>query len=294
MSLMQLAGPAGLFMLMMIVGLELTPADFRRVLRDPRAVIGGTLGQILMLPLMTWAVVGALDVNPVFGAGAILVAVSPGAGMSNILTAFARANIALSVTLTAVSSVLAVVTLPFVASIGMEVFLGEAADVEVPVLTLVAQLIAALLVPISLGMGLRARSPELAKRIAPTLQRITFGAIIVFVALGIAFAPEEQLSFDGTERALVAAAVWTLAAMAIGWGIALALRLDASDRFTFLIEFSARNIAVASIVAMSGLGRIDLTLFSGVYAATGYPLAAIAVVVRRRAQARARAADVAG
>ena len=83
--------------------------------------------------------------------------------------------------------------------------------------------------------------------------------------------------------AFVAAGVWTLAAMAIGWGTAFALRLPAEDRFTFLIEFSARNIAVATIVAMSGLGRFDLTFFSGVYIAIGYPLAGAAVWLRRRA-----------
>ena len=82
--------------------------------------------------------------------------------------------------------------------------------------------------------------------------------------------------------ALLAAGVWTLSAMAIGWGVAGLLRLPADDRFTFLIEFSARNIAVATIVAMSGLGRIDLSFFSGVYAMVGYPLTATAVLLRRR------------
>jgi hypothetical protein len=70
--------------------------------------------------------------------------------------------------------------------------------------------------------------------------------------------------------------------MAIGWGVARALGLGPVDRFTFLIEFSARNVAVASIVALSGLDRLDLTFFGGVYVAIGYPLAAAAVVWRRR------------
>ena len=78
------------------------------MLASPRAVVVGTLGQILLLPAMTWAVVWALGVSPVFGASAILVAVSPEPSMSNIFAALARANVAFSVTLTAVASVLAI------------------------------------------------------------------------------------------------------------------------------------------------------------------------------------------
>ena len=76
--------------------------------------------------------------------------------------------------------------------------------------------------------------------------------------------------------------VWTLFAMAIGWGVASALGLAAADRFTFLIEFSARNIALAFIVAVSSLGRLDLGVFSGAYSMTGFPLVIAAAVVRGR------------
>ena len=108
------------------------------------------------------------------------------------------------------------------------------------------------------------------------------GVLVLVVVVSIAFADEEQLEYDVEPVAFIAAGVWTLAAMLIGWTIATLLRLSASDRFTFLIEFSARNIAVASIVAMSGLGRVDLTFFSGIYFSVGYPLAGAAVLWRRR------------
>ena len=164
----------------------------------------------------------------------------------------------------------------------MHVFLDDAQPVEVPVASLIGQLAVSLLLPLTLGMVLRARNPERADRLAPRLQRITLVVIGLVVGLGIAFAPEEQVNFEGGGVAVVAAVVWTLAAMAIGWGTATALRLPSEDRFTFLIEFSARNIAVASIVAMSGLGRVDLTFFSGIYFSVGYPLAGAAVLWRRR------------
>jgi BASS family bile acid:Na+ symporter len=282
MTLTEIGGPLVLFLLMTVVGLELSPGDFRRVLAAPRALIGGTLAQWILLPLMTWLVVQALGVNPVFGAGAILVAVSPGAGISNVLTALARANTALSVTLTATASAFAVVTLPTLASLGMRVFLDDAGAVDVPVGLLVFQLSFSLLLPIGIGMVVRARSPWLAARLAPRLQRVTLVVIGVVVAFGIALAPEEQREFEGSGVALVAAGVWTLSAMAIGFATATLLRLTPADRFTFVIEFSARNVAVASIVALSGLGRVDLSFFSGVYAVVGYPLVVGAALWRRR------------
>jgi BASS family bile acid:Na+ symporter len=230
-------------------------------------------------------------VNPVFCAGAVLVAVAPGAGASNILVALARANTALSVSLTATASAFAVVTLPLLASLAIEVFLGEAVAVDVPVGMLIAQLSLSLLLPIGLGMWLRARNPWRAAELAPRIQKVTMVVIGIVIGIGFAFAPEEQVNFEGSGRAFIAAGVWTLVAMAIGWGTAALLRLPDEDRFTFLIEFSARNIAVAAIVALSGLGRLDLSFFGGVYFAIGYPLAFLAAWLHRRRALRDEAAS---
>lgn len=282
MSDFQLVGPLVLFCLMMIVGLELTPADFRRVAEAPRAVVGGTLGQIVLLPLMTWGLVLWLDLPPVFGAGAVLVAVSPGAGISNILTALAGANIALSVTLTAIASILSVVTLPTIAALGMRLFLPETDSVSVPVVMLIGQLTVSLLLPIGLGMWIRLRWTELAFRHVRNLQRGALIAIALLITLAIVFGDGPELAFEDAQAGILGAVGWTFFAMAIGWCVALALRLSPDDRFTFLIEFSARNIAVATIVALSGLERLDLTLFAGAYVATGYPLCTLAVLLRRR------------
>jgi BASS family bile acid:Na+ symporter len=180
--------------------------------------------------------------------------------------------------------VLAVVTLPTIAAFGMRFYLGGEVAVELPVLLLFGQLAVALLLPIGLGMALRARRPALVERYRRRLQR---GAIVAIVILtGAAMLSGggggSPLTFADAEAGLLAAAVWTLAAMAIGWAVAAALRLDAADRFTLLIEFSTRNVAVAAIVAISSLKRLDLALFSAAYVALGYPLIFAAVAWRRR------------
>lgn len=283
MSPIQLVGPIALFLLMLLVGLELTLADFRRVFRTPRAVVGGTLGQWILLPLMTWALVSALDLSPVYGAGAILLAVSPGAGMSNIATSFARANVALSVSLTAMASAFAVVTLPLLSASGMRLFLGDADGVHVPVGHLMRDLFASLLMPIAIGMWLRSRNPERVDRLVPRIQRLVFLAIGILTGIAIGLSPSETPdAFDGAGMAALGAGLWTLCAGTIGWLLGTALRLPDDDRFTFAIEFSARNLAVAAIVAMAGLERVDLTLFSMLYGAIGYPMIIGAVLIRRR------------
>lgn len=278
----QWVGPLILILLMVSVGLELSLADFRRIAQAPRAVIVGTLGQIALLPLLTWAIVVLLDVPPVFAAGAIIVAVSPGAGVSNILVAAARANVALSVTLTAFASVLCVVTLPTIAALGMRYFLGQAVDIEVPVVHLIGQLFATLLVPIGVGMLWRARRPGFVGRHRERLQRGALTAIVVLMVLGGIFADVGDFTYRDAGAGVLAALLWTVLAMAIGWGLAAVLGLPSDDRFTYLIEFSTRNVGVAAIVAMSGLGRLDLALFIGAYVAIAYPLAAAVVVLRRR------------
>lgn len=278
----QIVGPIILFLLMSLVGLDLTLEDFRRVGKKPSAVVAGTASQLICLPLMTWGIVWAFGLEPAFGAGAVLVAVSPGAGLSNIMASMARANAALSVTLTAVASLLTVVTLPTFASFGTRVFLGESSDVEIPVGSLIGQLVFMLLVPITLGMVTRARRPDLANRMTPWIQRVTLAFMVLAVAALTYFAEEEQRTVGTAPIAFAAAAAWTVSAMAIGWTTARAIGLDAADRFTFLIEFGARNIAVSGIVALSGLGRLDLTYFSGAYMVVGYPMVACLALWRRR------------
>lgn len=278
----QLIGPVILFLLMMVVGLQLVPADFRRVLASPRAVVGGTLGQWLLLPLMTWGLVSALGLSPVFAAGAVLLAATPGAGMSNVMAAVSGANVALSVTLTAVSSLLAVVTLPALAAFGISFFIGDSVDVDVPVLNIVGQLVSFLAVPIGLGMWLRARRPESAQRYVSVANRVAVVAVLVLTALGIA--GNENPLPAGSEFlwALFAAFAWTLCAGGIGFGVGSFLGLDANDRFTFAIEFSARNLALTFIIAVASLGRLDLGFFTAAYSMTGFPLVILLAVARGR------------
>ena len=285
----QWLGPLVLFLLMVLVGLELTLADFRRVASSPRAVIGGVLAQIALLPLLSLAIAKLFALTPVLAAGAILIAVAPSAGITTLLAVLARANVALAVTLTALASVLCTVTLPTIAAFGLRALLGESVAIDVPVAALIAQLALSLLLPIAIGMTIRARRPEFVAQHLRRIQRAVMAAIGALIALAVPFFDAKEagaLSFADARAGLVAAVAWAVAALGLGWAVARALALPADDRFALVLAFTTRNVAVAAIVAMSGLGRLDLALWSGIHWITAYPIAAAVALARRRMKRR--------
>jgi len=283
-DLEKLAGPLILAPLMFVVGLQLTVADFRRVLAQPRSVLGGTLGQLILLPLMTLAVIHLFTVSPWLAAGALLVSATPGAGMSNIMAAVSGANVALSVTLTAFTSVLSILTIPLSLALASALFLGDTLNVDVPLRGITLQLLLFLAVPISLGMYVRARHPETALRYVSRANRFALIAIVVLTVLGALTSDIEIPQGVDVGWAVATAAVWTLCAMAIGYGLASALHLPNNDRFTYLIEFGARNMALAVVVAVTSVEGVELVLFPLIYGIVGTPLVLLLAIVRGRRQ----------
>jgi len=269
-----------LFAMMSVVGLELTVADFRRAARHPKVIVWGTLAQLSIVPLGTAALLLIYPLAGHIAAGMVLIAAAPGGGISNVFTYLAGANTALSVILTAVASLAAVVSFPVLSSIGIQLLLGEQIAVEVPIAPLIGQLVILVLLPIGFGMVVRDRRPGLAGRYATPLRRLTFVAIIGLLVIAMA-SDRSGLAADVT-HGLIAALIWTLMAMGLGWGLARVAGLNRDDAFTFLIEFSVKNVGFAAIVALAVLNRPDLAVFFGSYVLIGYPLAALFAMAYRK------------
>jgi BASS family bile acid:Na+ symporter len=277
----QLAAAPLLFFMMGVVGLELTIDDFRRVARSPRAILIGTAGQLILLPLMTWGLIALLDPSPLAAGGLVLVLAAPGGGISNVFTMLAGANIALSVTLTAVASVLAVVTMPAISSFAFSHVLGEGALIEVPMAPMVGQLAALVLLPIAIGMAIRARFPDGAARLGPRLRQAVLAGAVLVIVLGVGGGSSDILSEMAGGLGL--ALLWSVLALALGYGVGLATGLEETDAFTLAIEFAVKNVALSALVAMAALARPELAIFTGAYVAMGYPLAvALSLLHRRR------------
>jgi BASS family bile acid:Na+ symporter len=279
-SLLNIVAAFVLFTMMTVVGLELTAADFRRVVAMPRAIAAGTLAQLTVLPVCSGLLLLVYPLPPNIAAGVVLIAASPGGGISNVFCYLAGANTALSVTLTGIASLAAVITLPVLAALGIEWIIGERLAVEVPITALIGQLVFLVLLPISLGMFIRNRAAQTALRYAAPLRRLTLAAIVLLIVIAIA---SDTTGLAGqVVDGLLVSLIWTAMAMGIGWAIARLVGLAPADAFTFLIEFAVKNVGLAAIIALAVLDRPDLAVFFGAYVLVGYPLAVLASMAWRR------------
>src|SRR4051812_18383920 len=150
--------PAALALIMVVLGLSLTPDDFRRVATRPRGVLLGLANLVVIAPLLAFAVAELFALEPVFAVGLVLLGASPGGTLANLLTHLARGDTALSVSMTALSSVAAVITVPVYLGLAVAHF-GAPVDDDVQVAGVVAPVFAITIVPLAIGMAVRARRP---------------------------------------------------------------------------------------------------------------------------------------
>ncbi len=276
--------PFAVALLMWVVGLELSPRDFRRLAERPGTVAAATVGQIVALPLIAGVAIVTLRPAESIVAGLILIAAAPGAPISNLLVYLARGGIALSVTLTAITNTIGVLTYPLLAAVGFQLYIGERTELEIPVGTMIAQLALLVLLPIAVGMAVRARRPGFVERHRTSLKR----ASMFVVAAIVAFIVYDQGAAFATQLVSAAwfSAFLTVSAMAIGFATGWLLGTPFPDRVTLLVQFSARNTALAIVIAATTLGRLDYAMFIVAYFVVqmGITAAVLALLVAGRGE----------
>ena len=278
--LVELFIPLLIFIMMLVVGLELTLDDFRRVQHFPRIVLVGVVGQVLLLPTIAIAVIWALEPTPVVIAGIILVAACPGGAISNYYVYMARANIALSVTLTAVSTVIGFVTLPLVVTAGFWLLLKKGESIDVPVGLMIGQLVLLLLLPTVAGMWVKHLWPQSVARRINLLRRFSVLALALII-LFVLWEQAENLASLFKELVL-SASIYTLLTMAAGWGVGNILKINPADRFTLMVEFSVRNMGIVTVVGATLLHNTALLVFAAAFFLIQIPFLLIAIYLQRR------------
>ena len=255
--------PALVIFTMTVVGLELTVADFRRVLAFPLLALAALASQIVVLPLIAGLLIKALDPDPGVAGGLILVAVCPIAAISNYYALLARANVALAVTLTAVSSVLALATTPLLAALGFELLLGPTSAIHFPVAKGILQIAIGLVLPIALGMSIRRFAPEWTRRRHVTLVRASLVALAVLVIYVLV--DQAGVIARGLTQLVYMALLFTAASLGVGYGLGYLLRQQLAERASVTIGFGIRNIGAALMIGATVLGRLDLVAFGAVF-----------------------------
>lgn len=239
-----------LTMLMFDLGLTLKVSDFSLFVRRPKALLAGLVGQVLLLPLIAWAVGYLFALPPLFFIGIMLVACSPGGSSSNVFSMLANGDVALSVSLTACSSIITLFTIPLIME-WTTVGVGEAAGVTLPVGNLLIQNIVLMAVPIIIGLILAKYKPSSAHKIHSLLKRLAFPALIL---LATVFFIQHRDTIIREFPALGASmSVLIITAMSAGALLAWALHLSRRERRTIVIEVGMQNAAQAITVACSPL-----------------------------------------
>jgi len=255
--------PVALAVIMTSLGLSLTTGDFRRVFAYPRGVGIGMLNLALISPALAFGIAELLDLAPALAVGLVLLGASPGGTMANMLTHLARGDTALSITMTAVSSVAAVITVPLFLELATTHFDATEFNEDVNMFGVVARVLLITVIPLSIGMYLRSRSPERVTELEPRVKRIAM-VLFVGVVIGAVIAEHDRV-VDNIDDVALAAIILNLAAMTVSFSIARVARLDDRQSTAIAIELGIHNAALA--IAIGGTISTVLTIPAAVYSA---------------------------
>ncbi|MCG2633718.1 MAG: bile acid:sodium symporter family protein [Gammaproteobacteria bacterium] len=265
---MSSALPVFLFVLMLGMGLTLAPADFKRVALYPKAAAVGLTGQILLLPLCAFLLAASLPLRPEIAMGVMILAVCPGGILSNLITHLARGEVALSVTLTCISSLATVITMPLLLNGSLTYFMGQSSSVELPLLQTAQRIMLITALPIAIGMGIRAVMPGFASRVEPVLRFL--GWLFLPLMIYLIWSKEQGRLSTYLAQAGVVTLALSLITLAIGVTGGLLARLQRKQVLTLGIEVGAQNALLGGTVALSPalLNNATMAVVPTIYGST--------------------------
>jgi bile acid:Na+ symporter, BASS family len=282
--IVKIALPLILAFIMFSLGLGLKPADFARVLKFPKAFAVGMLNQVVLLPLVAFGLAIAFKLPPELAVGLMILAFCPGGVTTNVLTRIARGNTPLSISLTAITSLLSIITVPLLVAFSVHHFMGEQAR-EVDVTKLGFQMFLITAVPVSIGMLITATAPRFAEARAALIGKTAQSLFVLIIIAALA----KNWDVFSSNLVELAPALVLLNVILLGLGLATAkaTKLDNSDATTISIESGIQNgtlaIAVGSFIAMADSGNLPpTTVPAAVYSITMYLVSVPFVLWRRK------------
>lgn len=252
--------PIALAVIMVGLGLGLVPNDFRRVVVEPRAVAIGLGNLLLISPLLAFAMAELFALPAVLAAGLVLLGASPGGTMANMLTHLARGDVALSVSMTAISSLAAVITVPLFLGLAVDHF-GADVGTDVEMLGIVARVFLIAIVPLGLGMLIRARAPGWTQRNYDVYRKVTLAVFVGVVVLAVA--SEYDRVLDSFTEVAAATVALNLSAMTVSFWVARGAGLDDRQTTAISMELGIHNATLA--IAVAATVATELAIPAAVY-----------------------------
>lgn len=272
--------PAGLMFIMFSLGIGLSLADFARVFRYPRAFAVGVFCHFILLPLVAYLVVRAWGVTGALAVGFMIIAACPTGTTSNLLTYYARGDVALALSFTAVAGLVSILTVPAIIAFALQHFMGASAAIDFPAAQVMLQIFIVMGLPVAAGMLLRARNPDAAMRWQPRLGTLS---ALVFVAI-IAASVFKHWALFAAHALPLSPLVFSIniGMLLLGLGLSLLAKVSLRQATTVAIEASVQNGALAIVIASTLLGNDTMMLPGAIYGTLMYVSGVIFVFIIRR------------
>ncbi|MBF4769714.1 bile acid:sodium symporter family protein [Nocardioides agariphilus] len=269
-SLTTIGLPIALAIVMFGLGLGLSGEDFRRVAQRPKAVAVALGCQLVLLPLVCFGLVVLADLPALLGIGMMLLAASPGGTTANLFSHLFRGDVALNITLTAVNSVISVVTLPIVTGFAIAYY-DRGEDVSVP-FGEVVKVFAIILVPVAIGMFVRARTTGFATRMDRPVRALS-AVVLAVLVLGILVDERENVGGYLADVGVVATAFCAIS-LVVGYVVPLAVGVVEGQAIASSMEIGVHNGTLAIFIALEVLEAVTISVPAAVYSLVMFPLAA--------------------
>lgn len=257
--------PLSLAIIMLGMGMTLIPADFTRIIKYPKAIFIGLTNQLILLPLIGFSLAILFNLNPIMAVGVMILASCPGGPTSNLITQVCKGNIALSVTLTALASMISIFTIPFILSYALDYFgSNTGVIIKLPIVDTILQIMVITVIPVSIGMFIRKHKTNFAKRMEKPMRKAST-VIFLFVFIAVIIANAEKL-IDGMKASGLVTLLLNLATMGLGYGTATIFKLNLKNKISITIESGIQNGTLAFVIASTILNNVEMGIPAGVYA----------------------------
>jgi BASS family bile acid:Na+ symporter len=252
-----------LAIIMLGMGLSLVADDFKRIFVQPKAIIVGLVNQIILLPLIAFSLALLFPLQPEVAVGVMILAACPGGATSNLISHLAKADAALSVTLTAFSSFITIITIPFIVNFSLEQFLDQSNMIQLDIFQTFLQILMIIIIPVSLGMLIRKRKESFALKMGKPV-RIASALLLILVIIGIIIKEKENLVASFKEAGAVIITL-NIIVMLVGYFSAKAFKVSPKRALSIAIESGIQNGTLGITVAVVLLQNSTFAIVSALY-----------------------------
>jgi len=254
---------ASLIIIMLGMGLSLVADDFKRIIVYPKAIFVGLVNQLILLPLIGFAIAISFPLTPEIAIGLMILAACPGGPTSNLITHLAKGDTALSVTLTALSSFITLLTIPFIVNFALIHFMDEGQMIQLDIFETITRIFVIIIIPIIIGMVIRRYREKFALKMANPVRKAS-GVVIALVIIGILIKERENI-VSYFQQAGIVALVLNVVTMLVGYYSAKLFRIKDKRAISISIESGIQNGTLAMSIAIVLLGSTELAITPAIY-----------------------------